>query len=454
MKFKFLLPLCFILFVITASDLHYGTKLLTKPLPKDQDSEVRELSWQSTDDFEKYLLDHEDKVSDLFAVDSFYYPNVNFWFMIYTQFDSSQVLMHDREDLSIVYGVLDYTSLKDKGLTTNVLYELQSKISQEKLKDLKERLKNLVKEPFDESYESKPILRALQQAKVVIPESHKLRAELFKKLYQNVRTQTGQRNFIRDGIVRSLPYRKFIHNSFEKMKLPEELFAIPFLESSFNPRAESKAAAAGIWQFMPLIASYYLPGRTSSTDYRFNIALSSLAAAHLLSENLRIMKSWDLAVTAYNSGTKHLLKTKRRLQDPAANLETIIQNSDSEHFGFASKNFYSEFLALVHALAYQEDLFSDLHESDRANVDDELRFFLTKCSLKVSKTLKETELEDVIYHNHHIKKPEESKPRGFILVSKIPLPKSHFFELPMNKVLKLKPKDWERELRNQSCSTR
>src|SRR5690606_910794 len=155
---------------------------------------------------------------------------------------------------------------------------------------------------------------------------------------------TGQKNFIKSGIVESLPYQSFLFRLFADKKLPKELLAIPFLESSFNPRAHSKVSAAGAWQFMPLISSYFLPKRTTILDYRFNVGLSSLAAAKLLDENHRILKSWDLAVTAYNSGTKHLLKTKRELKRPDVTLEDVIKHSDSKHFGFASKNFYSEFL--------------------------------------------------------------------------------------------------------------
>ena len=34
-------------------------------------------------------------------------PNVDFWIKVYTQYDSTQAIVHDSENLDIVYGVVD-----------------------------------------------------------------------------------------------------------------------------------------------------------------------------------------------------------------------------------------------------------------------------------------------------------------------------------------------------------
>jgi membrane-bound lytic murein transglycosylase D len=440
--------------LITASDPFFGTELRLKPLPKESKSDVRERAWMSTDAFEKYLLDNDERVSDIFRVTPYYYPNVNFWFLIYTQFESSSVVIHDKSNLSLIYKVLDFSSLHEKGLPKNTLYILQQKLSNEKLTLMKEELGALEKDPFSLSPSAKKIYRTLQQAGVILPLNKKERIAFFRNLKDNIRTQTGQKNFIRDGIKRSLPYQGFISKYFSDKKLPKELIAIPFLESSFNPRAQSKVNALGVWQFMPLIASYFVPKRTDTTDYRSNVGVASLSAGHLMTENFMIMKSWDLAVTAYNSGTKHLLKTKRELASKNVDLEDIIKHSDSGHFGFASKNFYSEFLALAHTLAYREELFSSLHDSDRADVDEELKFFITKCSLKLPKFLNKSQLDDVEFHNHQIRDINLPVGRGYILTTKSRLPKKQFLEIDYQKVLKVKPKDWDQFLKGQSCSTK
>lgn len=454
MIIKYFLLSIVVMVIITASDPFFGTDLTWRHIPKEEKSDVRERMWMSTDAFKKYLLDNDDRVSDIFKVTPYYYPTVNFWFLVYTQFESSSVVIHDKTNLSLIYKVLDFGHLHEKGLPKNTLYVLQQKISEEKLDDLKQDLENLSKDPFSLSLSAKKIYRILKQANVTLPLKKSDRSIFFTKLKHNLRTQTGQKNFIREGVIRSLPYQHFITKYFTDRKLPKELLAIPFLESSFNPKAHSKVNALGVWQFMPLIASYYVPKRTSNTDYRSNVGVASVSAGYLMSENFAIMKSWDLAVTAYNSGTKHLLKTKRELASNDVDLEAVIKHSDSQHFGFASKNFYSEFLALAHTLAYREELFDGLHKSDRPDVDEELKFYMTKCSLRLPKVLSENQLDDVHFHNHQIQDLQSQIPRGYILTTKNSLPKSKFHEIPHRELLKVKPKDWSRFLGNQSCSTR
>ncbi len=454
MILKYSLVSLIILLFVTASDPFFGIDLSWKKPPSEESADVVEHLWLRTDVFKPYLLDYDDRVSNLFPVDDYFYPNVLFWFLIYTQFESNSVVIHDKADLSIIYKVLDFSSLHKKELPRNTIYVLQDKIAEDKVEELKRDLEELSMDPYSLSTTSRNILRALKQAGITLPTSKSDRSIFFTELKKNLRTQTGQKNFIKSGIVESLPYQSFLFRLFADKKLPKELLAIPFLESSFNPRAHSKVSAAGAWQFMPLISSYFLPKRTTNLDYRFNIGLSSLAAAKLLDENHRILKSWDLAVTAYNSGTKHLLKTKRELNRSDVTLEDVIKHSDSKHFGFASKNFYSEFLALVHTLAYQEELFDGLHTHDRKDVNEELRYFMAKCSVKLEKILKAEVLDDIYFHNHQLKKSTHTLPRGYLITSKSLLPSNRFYHVPYKELLRTKPKDWGRFLRGQSCSTR
>ena len=440
--------------LVTASDPFFGTDLSWRPVPPEQKSDVRELPWMSTTAFKPYIMDEDNRVSDIFEVTPYYYPNVHFWFLVYTQFESSHVVIHDKNNLSIIYKVLDFSSLHAKELPKNTIYVLQQKISDEKIKAMKEDLDVLAKDPYSLAPEAKRIYRTLKQAGVELPIKKSERSMFFNNLKHNLRSQTGQKNFIRDGVVRSLPYQRFLSKYFTDRNLPKELLAVPFLESSFNPKAHSKVNALGVWQFMPLIASYYVPKRTNDVDYRSNVGVASLAAGFLMSENFRIMKSWDLTVTAYNSGTKHLLKTKRALASNDVDLEAIIKHSDSQHFGFASKNFYSEFLALAHTLAYRDELFEGIHSHDRPDVDEDLNFYLTKCSMRLPKELNEKMMDDVHFHNHQISDLQHMVPRGFILSTKSHLPKNKFLQIQYKDLLKMKPKDWSGLLNRQSCSTR
>jgi membrane-bound lytic murein transglycosylase D len=448
----------FLLFFFTASDHHYGIELGSSRSKENYSANVTELAWMYQHSFKNFLHDEDDRVSNEFQVSKYFYPTVNFWFLIYTQFSSHHVIIHDTNDLSLIYKVLDFSNLISKNLPGSTTYVLKQKLTTEKISELKRSLDILIENPFSLRPEAKTIYGYLKSSGVKIPINKKSRKKFFIGLKDNMRSQTGQRNYIKEGIVRSLPFKPFLNYYFNEHKLPKELLAIPFLESSFNPNAESKAGALGAWQFMPHIATYYLPKRamTPVIDYRSNVGVISIAAAILMKQNFQIMRSWDLAVTAYNSGTKHLIKTKRELSPKISpvSLEHIIRHSDSEHFGFASKNFYSEFLALVHALAYEEELFHEIHENDRYNVNDQLAFYLAKCPIKLQKTLSKKQLEDVYFYNHHILNQAATYPRATIFTTKESLPSHSFLKLKNGQLFDYLPKDWSKLLKNQSCSTR
>jgi membrane-bound lytic murein transglycosylase D len=443
----------FALVMITSSDPFFGTVFSLKPIPAEEESDVRELPWSRSETSAYFLEDRENRVNEVFKIKEYYRPMVQFWFHIYTKFDSGQVVIHDKSNMELIYKVLDFSSLYNKGLPRNTVYVLQQKITEERIKEIKDVLLNLKQDPFLLNESTKSLFQILNRNGVTPPISRQDRIRFFGDLHANLRSQTGQKNFIKDGIIRSLPYQKFLSDYFSKRKLPKELLAIPFLESSFNPRAHSKANALGVWQFMPLIASYYVPKKETNLDYRSNVGVASLSAAFLMAENIMILKSWDLAVTAYNSGTKHLVQTKRELGNPNVQLEDIIVNSDSKHFGFASKNFYSEFLALVHTLAYENEIFADIHEHDRPDVNHPLKFYLLKCASKLDKVLSEHELDDAIFHNHQIQDFKATQSRGLILTTKSDLSEKYFYRIQENVLLKTKPKDWEIP-KGYSCSTK
>lgn len=449
---KYILSLLAVFFV-SASDPYFGYELSFTPVPKAQASDVREVTWMDTDKFDYYLKDKDGRISEVFKVSPFYYPNVRFWFMIYTHFASNQVIIHDKGNLNLIYKVLDFSSLHEKNLPKNTIYVLQQKISEEKTKKVREQLDALAMNPYSLEPEAKSMYRNLQNAGIELPVAKADRSEVFRKLRDNLRTQTGQKNFIRDGIMRSLPYQTFLNSYFEAKGLPKELLAVPFLESSFNPKAHSKVNALGIWQFMPHIGNHYMP-KSTLFDYRSNVGVVSVSAGFLMSENFKILKSWDLAITAYNSGTKHLLKSKREMKADKVSLEEIIKFSDSNHFGFASKNFYSEFLALVHTRAYQEDLYDNIHKHDREDVEKTLRFYQSKCPLRFDKALSKDQLGDAQFHNDHIKDWSKTYPRGTYVTTKLELSKSKFSEILPHQMVKTKPKTWNSFLGGQSCSTK
>jgi membrane-bound lytic murein transglycosylase D len=449
---KLILLSFFALIFLTTSDPYYAPSSLFRASRQELSLNVREIDWARGKFFGRYLKDHDRRVSPAFRISPYFHSSVNFWFLIYTHFESDKVLIHDKTNLSLVYTVLDFQPLHRKNISPAAREMIKANLIQKKVKQLRRDLLFLSKNPLNSSH---VLLKKLRSMGVKLPSDRGAAQRHLKNLAKNLRTQTGQKNFIKDGIIRSVPYNSFLKKYFADHNLPPELLALPFLESSFNPGAHSKAQARGVWQFMPLIASYYVPQRSLHVDYRSNIGVSSLSAAHLLRENFHILKRWDLAVTAYNSGTKHLLRSKKRISPKGFSLENIIRHSGGRHFGFASTNFYSEFLALVHALAYKDQVFTDLQFYHRHDHGKDLHFYLAKCKLRLPDILSHPILEEVRFYNHQITDLKRPINRGAILTLKSELPSTKFHRLSYKHLLQSRPKDWQKILgKIYNCSTR
>ena len=73
--------------------------------------------------------------------------------------------------------------------------------------------------------------------------------------------------------------------------------------------------------------------------------------------NFQNLNSWPLAITAYNHGLQGMKRAKRRFGD---DIVKVIQSYRSRTFGFASQNFYCEFLAALEIVRNRERYFPDL----------------------------------------------------------------------------------------------
>jgi len=129
---------------------------------------------------------------------------------------------------------------------------------------------------------------------------------------------------------------------FASYGLPTRLTRLPLVESSFNVEAYSKAAAAGLWQFIPSSARLYMR-LNNVVDDRRDPWTSTDAAARHLRDDYDALGNWPLALTAYNHGRGGIAKGLKAVG--GTSLSDLIERYDAKSFGFASSNFYAEFIA-------------------------------------------------------------------------------------------------------------
>ncbi len=431
------------LFFLSSSDFLHD-ELVNAPKAS---GDVREAQAAISDSLTTDILaDFENRVPDRFEVNTFWSPFVRFWFGIYTRYSTHHIVIHDKADLGIVYGVLDFSNVVGPNINRFARSAILQSISKEKMLEVKKVLTEL-SQGNAQSRMSLSLMKILHDSGDPPPSEPLARKKYFLEKANNIRTQTGQRDVIESGIANMAPYSSFYDELFTRFDLPPQLLAIPFLESSFNNSAHSRVGATGIWQFMPLIASYFVPKRNAQLDYRSNPLIASVAALHLLRENKKILKSWDLAVTAYNSGTKHLVKARRELN--VESLEDILKNYSHPHLGFASKNFYAEFIALVHTLAYRDEIFPAEKDIPALNFR-KLHLAIARCSFVPAK-IKDNKWSEL---NPHLRKPQSTYPRGTLVVT-YDMDDKRFLKLRMDQMSRYRPIDWQKKiLGNQSCSTR
>ena len=177
---------------------------------------------------------------------------------------------------------------------------------------------------------------------------------------ERIRFQRGLKGKYRAGVERSYRYLPLIDSVFAAEGVPARLKFLPHVESSFYPFAYSKVGAAGMWQFMKASAKRFKMKVTYQVDERRDPLASTVAAARMLAYNHTLLQSWPLAIVAYNHGPGGLANAARTTG--TRELSTIIKSYYSNTFGFASKNFYAEFLAASSIALKADSIFPDLRK--------------------------------------------------------------------------------------------
>lgn len=269
--------------------------------------------------------------SQEFPIPSEIKPNVDFWRNVYGVWSRGQVAIHDDEHMGVIYEVVQLPAPIQEGYTPLQKELVRSRIEYHRgrVQALQGRVaSNQPLSPEDEGLLAKFERSGGRQA-----------------LYgaaDRIRVQRGLRERFRRGVEISGRYDKAFREVMRAHGVPEDLAYLPHVESSFQTNARSGVGAAGVWQFMPATGRVYGMDVNGAIDERLDPIVCATAAARYLSAGHDKLGNWPLAITSYNHGKGGMMKARTA---HGGDIGKIVKHYKGPAFGFASRNFYAEFLA-------------------------------------------------------------------------------------------------------------
>ena len=270
-------------------------------------------------------------------------PNIKFWVDVFSAYSVRDFVLVDKDHVWRVYQVLH---IPGEGSPTPEDVDWANTYLKTKYADI---LNSLATGHQPLSYEEQQVASLFKDD----------RHPDYLAAAENLRVQQGMAENFHDTLVRAQMYLPQIERVFSSMGLPAELALLPTVESGFHPYARSKCGATGLWQFTRATGKEYM-NVNGRHDDRLDPVKATEAAAQLLLHNHDLLGDWPLAITAYNYGAGGMLQAVGATG--GGDYCQILRQWDGPHFGFASKNYYSEFLAALQVYEYREAYFPGIDQ--------------------------------------------------------------------------------------------
>jgi membrane-bound lytic murein transglycosylase D len=310
-------------------------------------------------------------------------PAVEFWRKTYTVWRRSEVAFHDDRYMDVIYEVMVLPGYVGDSLTS----EQKEMVSQRRdfwktqLSVLESKLRY-----------NEPLNAADRQIIAKLESSGRQLNIVLSSAAERVHSQRGIRERFLQGLEISRRYDRQFRKIFRDAGLPEDLANLPHVESSFQPAAKSSAGAVGMWQFTKGAAQTFMPtghrsanhkpsGHRSAShkpaghrladhrstghrlashrsaghkstghrlavhrvDQRLDPFASAIGAARYLSFAYSKLGDWPSAITSYNHGIYGMMRAQDQV---GRDFVRIVETYDGPAFGFASRNYYAQFLAV------------------------------------------------------------------------------------------------------------
>lgn len=281
----------------------------------------------------------------MFALPDSLKPAVDFWKKIYSHYDSHQVVFYDTGNPNAIYAVLD-------------LPKVPNEISSPKYRDQ-------VQKQFKEISDDIALLSSPERPKKLDARLQKLADVISKNnlkdvvdLNKRLRSQNGLKSQFAMGLKMSGRYVDEVKAVLKAQGLPTDLVALVFVESLWNLNANSHAGASGPWGIVKETAVRSGIHVNKFTDERLDPVVATVGASEFLKKVMGGLGEWPLAITAYNYGYSGMLRAVAGLE--TKKIDVIIDKHISPIFGYASKNYYTEFLAALDVYNNHERYFPGL----------------------------------------------------------------------------------------------